>query len=225
MPTQCSAREWETPSTSEKGSLETAGFKLTFAYFCSAAKVGRRRPTVGPSRLPGAARARQPGPCLESGSLSPPPAALRRFPLGRDCQNRLPAGMWEKHQNRQNRKCSTAYRRMPPAGREENGQGDGLGRYPPSAPTENGRPPATSEKGSLETAGFKLTFAHFCSVTKVGRRRQSLAVPTRKSLAGVRNNPKSVEEKFLFPAAGRPLWGGKRRMQRPDLGDTRPALR
>ena len=104
MPAQCSGRDWETPSTPGKGSLETVGFKLTFAHFCSVTKVGRRRPsflagsaktafppeagrpTVGPSRLPGAVRARQPGPCLESGSLPPPQAALRRFPLGRDCQ-------------------------------------------------------------------------------------------------------------------------------------------
>ena len=43
--TQSSAKELETPSTPGKGSLETAGFKLTFAYFCSAAKVGRRRPS------------------------------------------------------------------------------------------------------------------------------------------------------------------------------------
>ena len=41
---------------------------------------GRQLTTVGPFRLPGAVRARQPGPCLESVSLFLPLAALRRFP-------------------------------------------------------------------------------------------------------------------------------------------------
>ena len=84
------------------------------------------------------------------------------FPLGRTCQNRLPAMMW-KPQNRQNGECSTARRRTSPVGREEEDAETGLGRCPPSPPSETGRPLQRQEKGSLETAGFKLTFAHFCS--------------------------------------------------------------
>ena len=134
---QCSVRDWETPSTSEEGSLETVGFKLTFAYFCSAAKVGRRRPEGPPSGQAGSRALFAPasrGPASKAARFLRRRRRFAAFPLAGTAKTAFPPGCG-KHQNRR----------------------------------------------------------------------------TGKNV--------------LPPATGCPLWGGKRRMQRPDLGDILPILR
>ena len=125
---------------------------------------------------------------------------------------------------------STYHRRTPLVGREEEDAETGLGRYPSNPPSETGRPPQRQEKGSLETVGFKLTFAYFCSAAKVGRRRQTdFGIEHAESLRSRRRDAENSKigrtENVLPPAAGCPLWGGKRTARVTVLGDIRPVLR
>ena len=94
---------------------------------------------------------------------------------------------------------------MPPVGREKNGQSDRTWAISAQCSDRDWETPATPGKGSLETVGFKLTFAHFCSATKVGRRRPSPDGDWWKELSrrNAENSKIDRTENVLLPAGGR----------------------
>ena len=141
-------------------------------------------PTVAAQRFPAPVRGRQSCRCLESGSLAPPPAARRRFPPGRDCR---------KNQARALKARTRGQLQRPPALRRA------------CSARRAGQTVHVRAKGVLRTAGSKLTFAHFCSATKVGSRRQkSLGMANAKNgtRAGARNRSGYAARRALPWAAG-----------------------
>ena len=133
--------------------------------------------TVGPSRLPVANRARQPGPFLEIRSLLLPQAALHGFPRKR----LAPSATGGASPLSPEGKASVQYNC-----RGYNGhQGSALKRgnrgncHPLAGAAVQGndtngtRLPIIGNKGVLRTIGSKSTFAYFSLTRKVGRRRHN----------------------------------------------------